>query len=592
MTARQIDPAFESQSDSASAAQLWQLVCQGSAPAFEAVVGRYQAVVCAVAYSACGNLAQSEDVAQETFWTAWRQRASLDQPGRLGSWLCGIARNLGKNARRKASRPAESAAALAVATEQADDQPGPAEAAASREEESLVWKALEQIPAAYREPLILFYREDQSVAEVAGAMELTADAVKQRLSRGRAMLREQVAELVEGKLRRSRPGRNFTVAVMAGLAAHATVAKTAVAGAGAGAGAWKAAAGAGVAGGTAGGLFGSLIGLSGGWLGTWVSAQAAPTRREREATLRAGRRMLLVSLGLTLVLFALIAAFAGRPSYLIAWTGWMIAFSTYITVECVLLVRAVNHIRALAGPADAPNDTALRARWTAMAAQVGDRIYRSEATFLGIPLIDVNLSAPMPPGAPKPSNRSDGDFDSDSDSGRRVARGWIAIGDDARGILLAVGGTARGFLAIGGKAVGVFSLGGVSLGLVACGGLALGVLGIGGLGAGAYAFGGGAVGWRSAGGLAAGWDVACGGGALARHAAFGGAAIGAIMPSAARRMPGTPTMRRPGPSCETILLCDWPSRAWALGRSSERSTGARDRRRPWRRRDVSPWRTA
>ena len=112
-----------------------------------------------------------------------------------------------------------------------------------------------------------------------------------------------------------------------------------------------------------------------------------------------------------------------------------------------------------------------------------------------------------------------------SDDGRRVARGWIAIGDDARGILLAIGSTARGLIAVGGRAFGVVSFGGLAVGLVAIGGLGLGVLGIGGLGAGVYAFGGGAVGWRSAGGLAIGWDVACGGGAFARHAAIGGAAI-------------------------------------------------------------------
>ena len=80
-------------------------------------------------------------------------------------------------------------------------------------------------------------------------------------------------------------------------------------------------------------------------------------------------------------------------------------------------------------------------------------------------------------------------------------------------------------VAIGGRAVGVLSFGGLALGLVAVGGLALGVLGIGGLGAGVYAFGGGAVGWRSAGGVAVAWDIACGGGAFARHAALGGAAI-------------------------------------------------------------------
>src|SRR5438477_13051005 len=124
-------PRTEHASDSDSDPELWQLVCQGSTSAFEALVGRYQALVFAVAYSACGNLALSEDVAQETFWTAWRQRASLDQPGRLGSWLCGIARNLGKNARRKASRAADSAASLDVAADFPADEPDPAEEAVS-----------------------------------------------------------------------------------------------------------------------------------------------------------------------------------------------------------------------------------------------------------------------------------------------------------------------------------------------------------------------------------------------------------------------------------------------------------------------------
>jgi hypothetical protein len=65
------------------------------------------------------------------------------------------------------------------------------------------------------------------------ALDLSAAAVKQRLSRGRGMLRERMAELVEGALRRSRPGRAFTVAVVTGLAALSAGARAALAGAGA-----------------------------------------------------------------------------------------------------------------------------------------------------------------------------------------------------------------------------------------------------------------------------------------------------------------------------------------------------------------------
>src|SRR5256885_11119521 len=45
------------------------------------------------AYSAIGRLGQSEDVAQETFITAWKHLRHLREPAKLRSWLCGIARD-------------------------------------------------------------------------------------------------------------------------------------------------------------------------------------------------------------------------------------------------------------------------------------------------------------------------------------------------------------------------------------------------------------------------------------------------------------------------------------------------------------------
>ena len=110
----------------------------------------------------------------------------------------------------------------------------------SREEEAILWRSLEQIPETYREPLILFYREGQSVERVASELELTEDAAKQRLSRGRKLLQEQVALFVEGALRQTTPGRAFTLGVIAALplmtaSASAATIGTAAAKSGAGA---------------------------------------------------------------------------------------------------------------------------------------------------------------------------------------------------------------------------------------------------------------------------------------------------------------------------------------------------------------------
>jgi Sigma-70, region 4 len=87
-----------------------------------------------------------------------------------------------------------------------------------------------RIPEIYREPLLLFSREHQSVEKVAQALELTEDAVKLRLSRGRKLLHEQELALVEGALERTNTGKPFTIAVLASLPALATSAKAATLG--------------------------------------------------------------------------------------------------------------------------------------------------------------------------------------------------------------------------------------------------------------------------------------------------------------------------------------------------------------------------
>ena len=173
----------------------------GNRDAFGQIVARYQSLVCSLAYSATGSLSQSEDLAQETFVTAWKQLAGLREPEKLRAWLCGIVRNLINNSLRKHGRePSHRAESLDEIAEAHSPEPLPIEQTISNEEAVILWRSLERIPEIYREPLILFYREHQSIEAVAQNLELTEDAVKQRLSRGRKMLHEQVLAFVEGAL--------------------------------------------------------------------------------------------------------------------------------------------------------------------------------------------------------------------------------------------------------------------------------------------------------------------------------------------------------------------------------------------------------
>src|SRR6478752_2855185 len=132
----------------------------GDRDAFSCIVSRYQTLICSLAYSRIGNLGQSEDIAQETFITAWKRLRHLREPAKLRSWLCGIVRNrVYKNLRREGLEPAHDAESLDLADDRAAGEALPSEQVVRREEETILWRSLERIPENYREPLVLFYRE-------------------------------------------------------------------------------------------------------------------------------------------------------------------------------------------------------------------------------------------------------------------------------------------------------------------------------------------------------------------------------------------------------------------------------------------------
>jgi RNA polymerase sigma factor (sigma-70 family) len=198
-----------------------ELVAQslaGNPDAFGQIVSRYQSLICSLAYSATGNLGQSEDLAQETFITAWNHLRHLRKQYKLRAWLYGIARNRINNSLRRGSHePLRAAEPLEPVDESPSPDPLPRDQAISKEEEAILWRALERIQGIYREPLVLFYREHQSIENVAAALDLSEDAVKQRLSRGRKLVAGEVTAFVEEALQRTTPGKEFTLGVLAAL---------------------------------------------------------------------------------------------------------------------------------------------------------------------------------------------------------------------------------------------------------------------------------------------------------------------------------------------------------------------------------------
>jgi RNA polymerase sigma factor (sigma-70 family) len=482
--------------------ELWRLACEGDREAFSRIVERYQSLICSLAYSACGVLGTSEDIAQETFITAWLRLKELREPSKLRRWLCGIVRNIAANAVRRELHRGGEPESLDVVVGELSVEDNPASKAVTREEETLLWRTLGAMPENYREPLVLFYREERSIAEVALQLDLTEDTVKQRLSRGRAMLRDEMAALVESTLARTKPGAAFTVAVLVALPMVSATTASAALAAGAATNTSAGAAGKGILAKLGfGALIGPAIGLVGAYLGTRAAASSARSEPERKCILLYVGLIIGFCFAMSIGLVAVLSN-AARPSASAAWIvlgvcTWAAVLVVGIILVCQRLSREIRRVRIETNTSDDAYAQVLAAEGKQLQLP---KYFETKKHFLGLPLFAIAW----------------GGTSSDRYRPRTVC-GWLAVGDIAISPFVAIGGFAFGPVALGAVTVGVLSLSvfwGVALGVFAVGTLALG--------------------WWALGCAAAGVKCAAGLAAVARDYAVGIAANASETGSAAK----------------------------------------------------------
>lgn len=176
--------------------QLMARTAGGDMSAFGELVDRHKDGLVSYLSHLAGGRERAEDYAQEAFLRLFHTARRYRDRGRFAPFLYRIATNLVRSDQRREQRWRRIAPALTAAPE--PPPPLPQQSLLEGEVRSFVSRAIDELPLAYRVPLVLYEIEGwpyQRIAEAEGCREGT---VKSRIHRARKLLKERLAPYWNG----------------------------------------------------------------------------------------------------------------------------------------------------------------------------------------------------------------------------------------------------------------------------------------------------------------------------------------------------------------------------------------------------------
>ena len=166
----------------------------GSPEAIESVLEKYQQRIFGFGLRMCGDAEDAKEVLQDTLLAAARNVKDFRGGSSLSTWLYAIARSFCiKRRRRTKYAPSEELSFDALGAAVPADGPAPDEIASQREVRRALAGAIESLDPDSREVLVLRDIEGLTAPEVAEVTDTSVEAVKSRLHRARASVRELLA---------------------------------------------------------------------------------------------------------------------------------------------------------------------------------------------------------------------------------------------------------------------------------------------------------------------------------------------------------------------------------------------------------------
>ncbi len=159
--------------------ELVEAAVGGDIESFGELCGRYYAAMVAVAYAVLSDHQLAEDAAQESFARALVRLRALNDKRRFAAWLAAICRNVAKDMVASRARQTSAEDLSQVAEKHSDD-----------DNILTIRRAIEQLPDASKELVVLRYYDSLSYEQIGSILGISPAAINGRLARAKRKMTE------------------------------------------------------------------------------------------------------------------------------------------------------------------------------------------------------------------------------------------------------------------------------------------------------------------------------------------------------------------------------------------------------------------
>lgn len=177
--------------------ELVGMVINSNPAHFRLIIDRYQRLVEQITLRMAPDPLDREDLSQEIFIRVYQSLPRFRHESKLSTWIAQIAINYCLNWRARRKLPAFShldEADLSAVDQCQSCEALPDKQAEIRQKQSLIWRAIDDLPPLYGLVISLYHLQEMSYDEIGCLLSLPAGTVKSHLFRARAKLKLMLQE--------------------------------------------------------------------------------------------------------------------------------------------------------------------------------------------------------------------------------------------------------------------------------------------------------------------------------------------------------------------------------------------------------------